>query len=241
MRQLQPIPVEDADPYEVYRPDDPAAPLLRVNMIASADGAVTDAEGRAGGLAGAGDREVFRTLRALADGILVGASTVRIEGYGPHRLRADLARRRKADGRDAPAPIIVVTRSLELDLTSPLFMHNGPQTVVLTCAAAPADRRHATEQVARVLVIGEADVDLGRAVAALRDELGLAHVLCEGGPTLNTGLFGAGLVDELCLTIAPKLAGFGGPRIVAGPIGTRQLSLRSVCEQEGELYLRYAF
>ncbi|MGH8901134.1 MAG: dihydrofolate reductase family protein [Egibacteraceae bacterium] len=251
MRQLLPTPIDEADPYEVYRPDDPTVPLLRVNMVASADGAATDAQGRAGGLAGEGDQEVFRTLRALADGILVGASTVRVEGYGPHRLRADLARRREADGRAAPAPIVVVTRSLDLDLASPLFTGGRTPTVVLTCAAAPADRRRAAEQTARVLVVGDADVDLERAVATLRTEFGLAHLLCEGGPTLNAGLIGAGLVDELCLTIAPALTGTGRLRIVAdegpppnplaGKVVLRRLSLLTACEQDSELYLRYAF
>jgi riboflavin-specific deaminase-like protein len=241
MRQLLPMPLEEVDPYEVYRPDDPAAPLLRVNMIASADGAATDAQGRVRGLAGPGDQEVFRTLRALADGILVGASTVRLEGYGPHRLRADLMRRRKADGRNRPAPIVVVTRSLQLDLASSLFTEAHTPTIVLTCAAASAERRRATERVARVLVIGDTDVDLGRAINVLHGELGLVHLLCEGGPTLNAGLFDAGLVDELCLTIAPKLAGANGPRIVAGPIELTQLCLVTACEQDCELYLRYAF
>jgi riboflavin biosynthesis pyrimidine reductase len=241
VRQLLPVPLEKADPYEVYRPDDPAAPLLRVNMVASVDGAATDAQGRAGGLAGPGDQEVFRTLRALADGILVGASTVRIEGYGPHRLRADLARRREADGRAGPAPIVVATRSLGLDFASPLFTEARTPTIVLTCAVAPADRRRMAERVARVLVVGGADVDLRRAVAVLRSECGLAHLLCEGGPTLNAGLFGAGLVDELCLTTAPTLAGAGRLRIVAEPVDIRPLVLLSACEQDGELYLRYAF
>ena len=234
------MPLEHADPYKVYQPDDPAAPLLRVNMVESADGAATDVEGRAGGLAGPGDNEIFRTLRALADGILVGASTVRIEGYGPHRLRADLAGRRKSDGRDMPAPIVVVTRSLELDLSSPLFTQVRTPTIVVTCEAASAERRRMTERVARVLVVGDTDVDLRQMVAVLQDELGLAHLLCEGGPTLNAGLFGAGLVNELCLTIAPQLIGTDRLRIVSGHVEPRRLSLLTLCEQDSELYLRYA-
>lgn len=239
MRQLLPVPLDEVDPYEAYRPDDRDRPLLRVNMVTSADGAATDAEGRAGGLSGKGDQEVFRTLRALADGILVGAGTVRVEGYGPHRLRADLARRREADGRDGPAPVVVVTRSLDLDLGSRLFTQAHTPTVVLTCEAAPVEQRRAAERAGRVLVVGDEHVDLPKAVAVLRDELGLAHLLCEGGPTLNAGLFAAGLVDELCLTVAPKLAGMRRLTITTGQLEPQGLWLLGACEQDGELYLRY--
>ncbi|MGH8933427.1 MAG: pyrimidine reductase family protein [Egibacteraceae bacterium] len=239
MRQLVPIPLDEVDPYEVYRSPDAQAPVLRLNMVTTVDGAARDQRGRSGGLAGEGDREIFRTLRALADGILVGAGTVRVEGYGPHRLRPDLARRRQADGRPNPAPIVVVSRSLALDLTTPMFTEARTPTVIVTCEHAPADLRAAAQSVARVLVAGEQDVDLPRAIAALRDELGLLHLLCEGGPTLNAGLMAADLVDELCLTLAPKLAGPGQLGIVAESVPSRRLELASLCEQAGELYARY--
>ena len=239
MRQLLPVPIEDVDPYEAYRPEDPHAALLRLNMVATIDGAVQDEEGRSGGLAGQGDTEVFRTLRALADGILVGAGTARIEGYGPHRLRADLAERRAADGRPEPAPIVLVSRSLSLDLSSPLFTEARTRTVVLTCAAAAADRARATERVATVVVAGDRYVDLASGIAALRDQLGLAHLVCEGGPTLNSGLLAAGLVEELCLTLAPRLAGSDRRGIATELTRRPNLSLTAACEQDGELYLRY--
>ncbi|MGH8910695.1 MAG: dihydrofolate reductase family protein [Egibacteraceae bacterium] len=239
MRQLLPTWCDEADPYDVYRPADPHGPLLRLNMIATVDGAVRDERGRAGGLGDEGDRKLFRTLRALADGILVGAGTVRVEGYRPHRLRPDLARRREADGRAAPSPVIVVSRSLAFDLNAPLFTEARTPTVVVTCAEAPPERRRAIKRVGRVVVAGERDVDLPQAIAALRGELGLAQLLCEGGPTLNAGLLAGGLVDELCLTIAPKMAGPGQLGLAAGPIPARSLELVSLCEQDDELYARY--
>jgi riboflavin-specific deaminase-like protein len=239
VRQLLPAPLDEADPYDVYRPDDPSRPLLRLNMVVTVDGAVRDEHGRSGGLGSEGDREVFRTLRALADGILVGAGTVRVEGYGPHRLTQRLAQRRAGDGRVEPAPIVVVSRSLALNLNTPLFTEARTPTVVVTCASAPAQQRRAIEQVGRVLVAGDQDVDLSWAVAALRDELGLAHLLCEGGPTLNAGLFAKGLVDELCITRAPILAGPGQLGIAAGPVTARRLELVSLCAQRAELYARY--
>lgn len=239
MRRLLPAPTEPVDPYDAYRV--PAGqPFLRVNMVSSADGAATDERGRSGGLTGEGDQELFRTLRALADGIVIGAGTVRIEGYGPHRLRADLAERRRADGRTEPAPIVVVTRSLDLDFTAPLFTEAAVPTVVLTCDASPAGRRADAAKAARVLVAGDHEVDLAEGLRLLREELGLSHLLCEGGPTLNVPLFSADLVDELCLTLSPLLVGGSGPRILPALLGTRHLELSQLCEQDAELYLRYA-
>lgn len=225
--------------WDVYRPDDPGAALLRVNMVVSADGAATDERGHSEGLGGDGDGEVFRTLRAQADAILVGAGTVRAEGYGPYRLRADLAERREGEGRSRAAPIIVVTRSLDLDLDAPLFTEARTPTIVLTCAAAPEERRHAAARVGRVLVVGNDDVELPAALAELRTELGLAHLLCEGGPTLNAPLFQSSLVDELCLTVAPRLIGGTGPHLIRGLGGLADLGLLSLCEHDGELLARY--
>lgn len=236
VRQLLPHPAEDIDLYEAYRPD---GPLVRLNMVMSADGAVTDSRGRAGGLGGAGDREVFRTLRAHADAIVVGAGTARTEGYGPHRLTAALAARRRADGRAAPAAIVVVSRSLLLDPAAPLFVAAETPTIVLTSRAADPERVRAVERVGRMLVAGDDEVDLPAGLAALCDAFGYAQILCEGGPLLNAGLLAHGLVDELCLTVGPLLAGDAGPRFARGLAATVDLTLTAAIEDDGELFLRY--
>lgn len=238
MRQLLPEPSDELDVYEAYRPADPRALLVRVNMIVSVDGSATDEHGRSGGLSGPGDQELFRTLRALADVILVGAETVRVEGYGPHRVRADLAARRAAAGRPGPAPVVVVSRSLALDLDAPLFTEAVEPTIVLTCEAAPHDRVRAVREVGRVLVAGRAEVDVVAGLALLQRDLGLRHVLCEGGPTLNESLFRAGAVDELCLTLSPRLVG-EGPSLLPGLGRPAACRLLQACENDGELYLRY--
>lgn len=239
MRRLLPDPAETVDPYDAYRVDQ-SKPLLRLNMVLSADGRATDRDERTAGLGGEGDHEVFRTLRALADGILVGAGTVRAEGYGPHRLRPDLAERRAADARPLAAPIIVVSRSLELDYASPLFTEAASPTVVLTCDAAPEDRRSAAAHAGVLVIAGDDDVDLPVAIALLREKFGLLHLLCEGGPALNGPLLDAGLVDELCLTLAPTLVGTPGPTLVSQMTTSTTLDLLHVLESDGELYLRYA-
>jgi 5-amino-6-(5-phosphoribosylamino)uracil reductase len=239
MRQLLPHPVDDIDCYEAYRPSIPG-PHVRLNMIMSGDGAVTDPDGHSGGLAGPGDREVFRVLRAHADAILVGAGTARHEGYGPHRVRRDLAERRAADGRADPAAIVLVSRSLRLDFGSPLFTEAVTPTVVLTSAAADPALRAEAERAGGVVVAGDVEVDLRAGLDALRERFGYPHVLCEGGPSLNGALLSAGLVDELCLTLAPLLAGGHGPRLAPGLPAPRGLELTAALEDAGELFLRYS-
>lgn len=239
MRRLLPTPAAEIDAYDLYRPADPLAPVLRLDMVAAADGAATDADDRTAGLGGPGDLEVFRSLRALADVILVGAGTVRAEGYGPHRLSQAMAARRAADGRSGPAPLAVVTRAVDLDFAAPLFTETAVPTIVVTCAAAPRDRRDAAAKAGRLIVAGDTHVDLGMALRVLRDDFGLPHVLCEGGPTLNATLLTAGLVDELCLSLAPRLIGGRPRRIVAEAGPGADLRLVALAESDGELYLRY--
>jgi riboflavin-specific deaminase-like protein len=239
MRQLLPFPADNVVPYDVYRPDEGRGRLLRLNMVASVDGNATDREGVTATLGGEGDQELFRTLRALAHGVLVGAGTVRVEGYGPHRLRADLAERRRRDGRPDPASIIVVSRSLDLDPGAAIFTEARTPTIVVTCGAAPAERRSTLATSARIIVAGDETVDFAVAFDELADRYGIMHVLCEGGPTLNRALLNARLVDELCLTITPQMTGRPALSIVRPPAPVAQLELRGLCEQDGELYARY--
>lgn len=229
MRRLLPEPpAGGVDPYVAYGD----APALRLGMVMSADGSATDADGWTDGLGGAADLRVFRTLRALADAILVGAGTVRTGRLGPARLRADLRARRGGP----PAPIVVVSRALDLDWTLPLFTEAETPTVVVTSRAA---RPKAPDGVP-VVVAGEDDVDLPAAVRALREDLGHERLPCEGGPVLAAGLIGAGLVDELCLNIAPTLLGGArDTRLLAGPAAEVPLDPAALYLDDGVLFVRY--
>jgi riboflavin biosynthesis pyrimidine reductase len=193
---------------------------VRANMVASADGAAALA-GRSGGLGGPADRQLFQVLRALADVVLVGGGTARAEGYGPARPAQTLPAALVADlraGRPAVPPIAVVSGSLDLDPESPLIAGAAPdaRTIVLTTEAAPAGRRAALEGRAEVITAGAGRVSARAAVTALASR-GHRRVLTEGGPQLLGGIAAAGLLDDLCLTISPVLAGGGAGRILAGP------------------------
>ncbi|WP_460308548.1 dihydrofolate reductase family protein [Actinocorallia aurea] len=230
MRRLLPDPSgpdEVIDPYYEYGV---AGDWLRVHMVVSADGSATDEEGWSDGLGGDADFRVFRALRALADGIMVGASTVRTGRIKPARLTKEMAARR---GRP-PAPIIVVSRSLDLDWEAALFAEGEPIIVTSDGAHSPAPSH------VRVVSAGDGDVDLRLAVRRLREEHGIRHLLCEGGPGLTTSVLREGLVDELCLNIAPTLLGTPHhTRLVGDLDGRRELALDAVYEDEGVLFLRY--
>ena len=213
---------------------------LRANFVTSADGAAY-IDGRSAGLSADGDMRVFGILRVLADVVLVGAGTARTEEYKPARRRPSLAALR--EGRPETATIALVTRTLGLHLTSSLFTEPPPdaRTIVITSASSDPELRAAAAKVADVIVAGEETVDLAAALGALHDR-GLRRVLCEGGPHLFGDLSAARLLDELCLSLSPTLAGPGANRIIAGTQApARPLTLTQVlAEDDGFLFCRYA-
>src|SRR5262249_34237897 len=149
---------------------------------------------------GPADQRLLSTLRALADVVIVGASTVRAEGYGPLRPRPWWDELRA--GRDPAPPLAIVSRDLALDFDAAVV--EGARTSLITCAAAPAERVRMAGKRAEVITAGDAAVDLGAALDALAAR-GLVRQLTEGGPRLLAQIVAAGRLDELCLTMSPQL------------------------------------
>ena len=228
----------------VYRPNGPLAPATRpyvtVNMVASVDGA-TAVDGVTEPLSSAGDKAIFFLLRALTDVVLVGAQTVRAEGYGS--VSADEATRaaRRERGQRPTAAIAIVTASLQLDWSAPLFTEATVEPFVITTRTADPARVATARSRANVILAGHDSVDLAEAMRFLRAEHGVAAVLCEGGPTLNHQLATRGLVDELCLTVAPTLLGGGSKPIFGDDAlpGGAPLELASALTDGSALFLRY--
>ncbi len=239
MRQIfAAAPLGDADWAALYAY--PSGPWLRANMVSSVDGAAS-LGGVTQGLSSKADRRLFALLRTLADVIVVGAATVRAENYAAvrqHELWPDLR-----PGRPPTPPIAVITGRLDLDPSSRLIS-TAPawaRTIVITTAQAPADRRAALEGLTDVIVAGQDTVDLKAALAALA-ERGHRRMLAEGGPHLLAQIAEAGLLDELCLTVSPVLAGPTGNRILAGTLpasSPQPLALAHVLEDDGYLFCRY--
>jgi riboflavin biosynthesis pyrimidine reductase len=223
-----------------YQVDDRSVSHLRSNFVCSIDGAV-EIDGQSKSLSNTADQELFGKLRMLSDVILVGAGTVRAEGYNPLRLSAKRREWRQANGLPENPTLAIVSSRLDLNPINPVFAQAPIRPVVITHAAAPPDRHEALAEVADVLVCGETSVDCATAVDALA-ERGLPQILSEGGPHLLGALTEADLVDEMCLSLAPLLAGPGAGRITAGPVSTiaRRLKLKSVLgSDDGYLFMRY--
>nr|WP_204332070.1 dihydrofolate reductase family protein [Geodermatophilus sabuli] len=227
--------LDDAGLAEAYRR--PPGRSLRVNFVASLDGAIT-VSGRSAGLGSPGDKRVFRLLRALSDVVLVGHGTAATEGYRPIAADSSVGRLRETLGRPATAPLAVASRRASL---APGDRLAAAPTVLVTCAAADPRRRAALADAGvTVLVCGEDDVDLPLALDELA-ALGHEQVLCEGGPQLFRAALEAGVVDELDLTIAPALVGADQPHLLDGPLADLATTrLEQLLEEDGVLFTRYA-
>jgi riboflavin-specific deaminase-like protein len=217
--------------YELAPPD---RPYLGLNMVSSLDGKAT-LDWRTQGLSTEVDRRLFHHLRTQADAVMVGAGTVREERYGRMTKNDELRDKRVAEGRTPEALAVVVSGRLDLPSDLPLLNEPDQPVLIATGAARSLADTHAAIEYVRV---GD---DLPRLMAELY-ERGVRSVLCEGGPTLNSFLFAAGLVDELFLTMNPKVVGGAAAlTIVAGRelVEPVELDLVSVAEADGELYTRW--
>ncbi|WP_454196859.1 pyrimidine reductase family protein [Nocardia sp. Marseille-Q1738] len=221
-------------------------PWVRANFVSSIDGAATSGN-LSEGLGTPADKMVFMLLRELADVIVVGAGTARAENYGG--ARTDPGRRRAFHERGigghpdgAPPPIAVVTASAVLDPDARLLTDTRVPPLIITTAAAPADRkRRLADAGAEVIEAGDIAVTPHGLLRVL-GERGLLRVLTEGGPQLFGELLAADVVDELCLTTAPLLVGGAARRISlsAHEFRTRMTRAHVLLDDDGTMLTRWA-
>jgi riboflavin biosynthesis pyrimidine reductase len=227
--------------------DRPAAgqerPRVIINMVSTLDGRAS-LDGRSGPIAGPADRELFHALRTPVDAVIAGAGTMRVERYGPI-IREESRRRLRVQRGLAEEPLAcIVSASLALPPDLPLLAEPDARVVVLTPSDATLPPSAAHVEYVRTARGGE--LDLRSALAELRHRYSVGLLLCEGGPHLNSQLLAAGLVDELFLSLSPKLAGGDPPdgealRILAGEEFETPLVLEllGVLQHESSLFLRY--
>jgi len=218
----------------------PDRPYVVVNMVSSIDGA-TAIDGVTKALGSPTDRVIFLHLRDVADAILVGAATVRAERYGPARPTPDIQEQRRRAGQAARPPIVAVSRSIDFQWETPFFTDADPRPILVVPADADPQKLQRARASADVITAGDGGVDLVAGLRQLRQR-GIDVLLSEGGPSLNSQLLESGLVDELCLTVAPTVTGGSRRRgIFAGPGdgSTQSLTVGHILEEDSFLYLRY--
>ncbi|WP_146825237.1 pyrimidine reductase family protein [Aeromicrobium flavum] len=217
---------------DLYAYPDSHKPWLRTNFVASVDGAVQDPQGLSGSLGGEPDAKVFKVLRSLSDVVVVGAGTVRAEGY--HPISADSVHEKLREGRSRVPQLAVVSRSL--DLPEQLL---APGLMVIIPASSPVEKRQQLSQTVEVVVAGENEVDWPAVLDAFAAR-GLNRILCEGGPDLHGTLVDLDLVDEACLTISPHLLGGPAKRMTVGARAVElPMRLGHSFDDDGVLFTRW--
>jgi riboflavin-specific deaminase-like protein len=240
MRRLlpDPGPTTVAEQLEGYRPWEDAhaeRPFLAVNFATTLDGRAT-IDGVSAKIGSDTDTAMLAGLRTRFDAVLIGAGTMRAERYGRLAGKPETRERRERAGLEPEPLMVIVSGRLDLPWEAPLFAEGGRILIVTSSEAEPPQTETELEVFRQ-----QGRVDLAAALAHLRAEHGVRAVLCEGGPHLHAELEAGGLVDELFLTIAPKLSGGDGPpSLVEGELpAVIDLQLAWLLEESGELYARY--
>ena len=213
----------------------PERPYLLLNFATTLDGRAA-INGRSGPIGSAVDTEMLQRLRTRVDAVMIGAGTMRAERYGRIVSDPQLRAYRERTGLAHDPLAVIVSNRLELPWDAALFTNGGGRVVVFT-----ASDQEPPQTATPVTIVRHSDgVELDRVMEWLRKERGIRSVLCEGGPTLHGRLREGGLADELFLTIAPKVAGGEGPRILEGALpDVDNVELAWLLESESELFARY--
>ncbi|MCZ2402751.1 pyrimidine reductase family protein [Paenarthrobacter sp. Z7-10] len=251
--RIFPDPVPDATDAQLldwYAGPTGTAPWVSFNFVSSLDGAAA-LSGRSGGLGNAADQRIFTLMRRSADVLLVGAQTVRTEGYAGELLDTAAQQWRLQHGKPAHPAFAIVSGHLDLDPHSKLFAAAPVRPLIFTTEAAPTDNRRALSAVADVVSAGTRVLDIPTVIAELAAR-GLSRIHSEGGPHLFGSFQEAGQVDELCLSLSPLLVGGGAPRIAAGiavgtvagsagspDAGPQAMALAHILKSADMLFLRY--
>ena len=240
MRRLLPNPgpttvAEQLEDLRSLGPVSAERPYLITNFALTLDGRAT-LGGRSGRIGSDTDTEMLQRLRTHVDAVMIGAGTLRVERYG--RIVSDPALRawRERIGLAHDPLAVLISGRLDVPWDAPLFTAGFGRVLIFTASDAEPPKTETSVRVVR----HPGMVDLTEALRYLREERGVRTVLCEGGPRLHAQLIDQGLVDELFVTHAPKIAGGEGPGLVSGlPELERALELVWLLDEDGELYTRH--
>jgi riboflavin-specific deaminase-like protein len=222
-------------------------PFVLVNMAMTADGKIATANRAVSSFGSARDHEHLLELRATADAVMCGARTVDLNdiNLGPGSVKFRRARLQR--GLAEYNLRVIVSGNGSINSRAEIFKHHFSPIIVLTTGRASAAKlRHLRSLADEVKVCGKKEMNFRGALRWLCAKCGVKRLLCEGGGELNDALFRAGLVDELHLTVCPKI--FGGresPTIADGLgfaklVGAAQLELQSAKRTGNEMFLSYS-
>lgn len=240
MRRLIPDPgpttVErQLDSYRPWDEEREERPFVAMNFAATVDGRAT-IDGVSGPIGSDTDTAMLAGLRTRFDAVMIGAGTMRAERYGRPVPSQEKRERRERLGLPHDPLMVIVSGRLDLPWDAPLFTEGGGRVLVFTASDAQPPETATSLRVVR----HDERVDVRAALRHLHEERGIRALLCEGGPRLHAELQAQGLVDDLFLTIAPKMAGGESPRILEGELPTPvRMELAWLLEEEGELFARY--
>jgi len=214
----------------------PAHGWVRATVVSTLDGAAAGPDGRSASVSAPVDRVALTVFRGLADVVLVGAGTARTEGYGAPAVRPEFAERRATCGQPAAPVLVVVSRSG--DLATGHDLDRDPRVLVMTCSAGDVSGLRRRLGPDRVIVAGEESVEPDLATAQLAAR-GLRRILLEGGPALLGAFVATGRLDELCLTLTPRLVGSNAPRVAHGLPAELPVRTTHLLECDGVLLGRW--
>jgi riboflavin-specific deaminase-like protein len=241
MRRLLPDPGETSveeqlDSFRPWEQPHEDRPFVAMNFASTVDGRASIG-GVSGPIGSATDTAMLGGLRTRFDAVMIGAGTMRAERYGCLIADQETRERRERLGLPNDPLMVIVSGRLDLPWDAPLFTDGGGRVLIFTTSEVEPPETATTVGVVR----HRGTVDLTEAMRHLRDERGIRALLCEGGPRLHAQLEAADLVDELFLTLAPKLAGGEAPRILEGELpGIAPLELSWLLEEDGEVFARYS-
>jgi riboflavin-specific deaminase-like protein len=222
-------------------------PFVSINMAMTADGKIASANRAIRSFSSRRDQEHLLELRTGADAVMCGARTldsdkVNLSPGGPKYRRMRIRR-----GLAEYNLRIIVSGTGTIDPHAAIFKDRSSPIILFTTRRAPKRRLAALQRlVDEIHICGDERIDFVRSLAWLRKRWKVRRLLCEGGGELNAALFAAGLVNELNLTVCPKV--FGGraaPTIADGFIGSSlaaatRLRLKSIKRRGDELFLVFA-
>jgi len=221
-----------------YRPwlePRPERPFVAANFAATLDGRAAIG-GVSGPIGSETDTAMLAGLRTRFDAVMIGAGTMRAERYGRLVPSQEKRERRERAGLPHDPLMVIVSGGLDLPWEAPLFTAGRGRVLIFTASEQEPPETATTLRVVR----HPGRVDLAAALRHLREERGIRALLCEGGPRLHAQLQAAGFVDDLFLTVAPKLAGGLAPHILEGELpGRIELAPAWLLEEDGELFGRY--